>query len=100
MDQTNIDVRTERKTASRRPLRNPIRCFDFGQLASNRDTLSGCRNADSQFFVFVNLVAHTPDRNSKNIGRPCATPTIADECMEDEFAFDLVDRVTDEMRND
>src|ERR1035437_4176282 len=31
MDQTNIDFRTERKTASRRSLQNPIRCFD-GQL--------------------------------------------------------------------
>src|ERR1039457_3863804 len=48
---------------------------------SNRDTLSGCRNADSQVFVFANLVAHTPDRNSKNTGRPRATPIIADECM-------------------
>jgi hypothetical protein len=28
MDQTNIDVRTERKTASQRSLRNTIRCFD------------------------------------------------------------------------
>jgi len=48
----------------------------------------------------VNLVAHAPDRNSKNIGRPCSAPTTMDECVEDKFAFDLVDRMADKVRND
>ena len=69
--------------------------------ARSPDTrLSGRANSNSQVFVFVNLVAHAPDRNSENIGGPCSAPTTMDECMEDELAFDLVDRVADKVRND
>ena len=34
------------------------------------------------------------------MGRLSAAPTMMDECVEDEFSFDLVDRVTDKVRND
>jgi hypothetical protein len=68
---------------------------------SGMDTkLSGRGHSDSWVFVFVNLVAHTPDRNSENTGRPSAAPTMMDECVEDQFSVYLVDRVTDKVRND
>ena len=61
--------------------------------------LSGFGNRNSQTFVCANLVAHTSDRNSKNTGRLRSASIIANEGVEDEFACDLADHVTDEMRN-
>ena len=73
-------------------------CADLVSGADMR--LSGRANSDVTVFVLTNLVAYARNWNSENTGRPCAAPMIMDECVEDEFAFDLVDRMTDKVRSD
>ncbi len=62
--------------------------------------LSGLRHRDSQLFVFVNFVAYAADRYSKSFARNSPTSVVVGEGMDNEFPFDLLDRVADKVGND
>jgi hypothetical protein len=61
--------------------------------------VSGQWYGNSYGFVLVNLVAQSSDRNPENNSGASATSAVMGEGVEDEFALDLFNRVTNEPRN-
>ena len=63
-------------------------------------SLSRRGHGDSLIFIRVNFVANASDRNSEHSGRASTASAIMGQRVNDEFAFDLLDRVTDKVRSD